>query len=288
MRYRLFGLTLESEIALGISPRPAAQGVPRIRIERGRVLPTARELPRTLEIHPQSYGACLSLPGFGFARFVERTRCLKIDTPAQMNSEDRQSVILSQAVPFALSYLGEILLHASAITDGHRAVIFLGPKGQGKSTLAARAVSDRFQLLSDDTVRVDVRSRQVRVHPAFPEIRMFARDVRARWTNVRTRGAFSKVRVDLSSRFCEHAVPLRAAYLVRGGRRRAGIGGVLSGAAAFAAWASNTLVCVSPSRSRETSRFRRLSRLADLCAVRPLDVVHKRDAALNWSELFEV
>lgn len=61
------------------------------------------------------------------------------------------------AVPLFVRHLeGKIGLHGSAVAIDGRAVVFLGPSGQGKSTLAAAMCSQAgAALIADDAVAID-------------------------------------------------------------------------------------------------------------------------------------
>jgi hypothetical protein len=50
----------------------------------------------------------------------------------------------------------ELVLHASAVRAGDRAVAFVGASGMGKSTLAAALCRNGYDLVTDDVLRVDL------------------------------------------------------------------------------------------------------------------------------------
>ena len=56
---------------------------------------------------------------------------------------------------FLLGLGGECVLHASAVSVGDRAVVFVGGSGRGKSTLAAWACTTGAAFVSDDLLRID-------------------------------------------------------------------------------------------------------------------------------------
>ena len=56
--------------------------------------------------------------------------------------------------------------HASAITDGNSAILFMAPSGGGKSTIAALMLANGFKLLSDDFVPVALNEPEVYCFPA--------------------------------------------------------------------------------------------------------------------------
>ena len=65
----------------------------------------------------------------------------------------------------ALHQRGTFTLHASAVAIGRAAVAIAGPKGAGKSTLAAALNARGHLLISDDVVALDV------THDAAPRVR---------------------------------------------------------------------------------------------------------------------
>ena len=67
-----------------------------------------------------------------------------------------------------------LVLHASAIAIGKGAAVFLGRKGQGKSTMAATLFGRGHRLLADDVTAVDLRHpEQPMILPGFPQIKLW-------------------------------------------------------------------------------------------------------------------
>lgn len=62
------------------------------------------------------------------------------------------------------SWMG--VAHASAITDGKEAILFMAPSGGGKSTIAALMLANGFKLLSDDFVPIALNEPEVYSFPA--------------------------------------------------------------------------------------------------------------------------
>ena len=58
------------------------------------------------------------------------------------------------------------VLHASAVTDGKKAVLFTAPSGSGKSTIAMLMIARGYASLSDDFVPVAIREPEVFHFPA--------------------------------------------------------------------------------------------------------------------------
>jgi len=69
------------------------------------------------------------------------------------------------------------VFHASALSDGHQNIMFLGDSGNGKSTLAALLVAQGYTLFADDFVPVEAQSQQIYYFPAAISIKEKALDV---------------------------------------------------------------------------------------------------------------
>jgi energy-coupling factor transporter ATP-binding protein EcfA2 len=97
----------------------------------------------------------------------------------------REHRIVSSVVGTLLAMRGDLVLHASAVAVGGRAVVFCGPTGRGKSTLALALGQAGHPVLGEDGVAIDLeRGEPV----AFPG---------ARGIRVRSRGADGSRRTNL-------------------------------------------------------------------------------------------
>jgi hypothetical protein len=67
-------------------------------------------------------------------------------------NEDWASILAAQALPLAATVRGLEVFHASGVVLDGRALVFAGPPGAGKSSLAAALLNVGGQLLSDDVV----------------------------------------------------------------------------------------------------------------------------------------
>jgi hypothetical protein len=65
-----------------------------------------------------------------------------------------------------------LVLHASVVACGGRAVAFLGKNGWGKSTLAAALHAKGYDLVADDVAAVVV-DHEVSVFPGFPQVKLW-------------------------------------------------------------------------------------------------------------------
>ncbi|MGQ0799775.1 MAG: hypothetical protein ACT4NL_06650 [Pseudomarimonas sp.] len=85
----------------------------------------------------------------------------------------REHLLLDQVLPRVLAHRGLLLLHASAVLIGERAVCFVAASGVGKSTLAAMLAAQGCPLLADDVVRIEVAPDDLFVHPGYPSLRLW-------------------------------------------------------------------------------------------------------------------
>jgi len=87
-------------------------------------------------------------------------------------SEAIEHIYLNQVVPMALSSLGALVFHASAVEIAGEVVAFIGESGRGKSTLAAAFARDGHRFLTDDALVVEAREQAFLVRPTHPFIRL--------------------------------------------------------------------------------------------------------------------
>lgn len=110
--------------------------------------------------------------------------CVIFDSEVD-DTELREHRIVSSAVCTLLSMRGDLVLHASAIEAGGRAVLFCGPTQRGKSTLARALGEAGHRLLGEDGVAIELGDGEP---VAFPG---------ARGVRVRSRGGAGRARTDL-------------------------------------------------------------------------------------------
>jgi hypothetical protein len=79
-------------------------------------------------------------------------------------NEDWASILAAQALPLAATIRGLEVFHASGVVLDGRALLFAGPPGAGKSSLAAALVSIGGRLLSDDAVALTLSDGSLIAH----------------------------------------------------------------------------------------------------------------------------
>jgi hypothetical protein len=95
---------------------------------------------------------------------------------------DADEGLLSQALLGSISnYVmcesGRPVLHASSVAREGRAVLFLGPSGRGKSTLAAAMMTHGATVVADDVVRLLLEDHSVQVVPSIPQLRLWPKSL---------------------------------------------------------------------------------------------------------------
>ncbi|MBL8295343.1 MAG: hypothetical protein JNN08_26090 [Bryobacterales bacterium] len=82
-------------------------------------------------------------------------------------------MFLDQTLPLLLSRRGSAVFHASAVQTEHGAVVFSGPSGRGKSTLAGYFAGLGYPLITDDCLAVRIAGDSFTVLPAYPGVRLW-------------------------------------------------------------------------------------------------------------------
>jgi hypothetical protein len=130
--------------------------------EHVRELRNGETVLLSVELAPPA-GYLLHAPGFGRILIAADGSELLCD-PEPGNAE-WSSLLPAQALPMAATLRGLEVLHAAGVVLADRAVLFTGPQGAGKSSLAAALLRRGGALLSDDTVALESRDGALIAHP---------------------------------------------------------------------------------------------------------------------------
>ena len=107
-------------------------------------------------------------------RFLVRGgREIVVDPNPGAAAEQLRAYILGSAMAILLHQRGLLVLHASAVAVDGGAVGILGRPGQGKSTLVAALHKRGYDVVTDDMMSIETRSRPFTVYPGFPQIRLW-------------------------------------------------------------------------------------------------------------------
>ena len=100
--------------------------------------------------------------------------------PRALDASTLEHLLVDQILPRVLAQLGASLVHASTVCIGQRHVLFLGPSGWGKSTLAGLLHQRGHQVLSDDCVQLMAEpGGRFRAIPTYPSLRLNADSLEA-------------------------------------------------------------------------------------------------------------
>ena len=93
--------------------------------------------------------------------------------PDALTLEDTATYLLGPVLGHFLRRRGALCLHASAVLLDGRCVVFAGPAGAGKSTLAAAMARNGRGILAEDVCRIERDGAAFVVQPGYPRIRLW-------------------------------------------------------------------------------------------------------------------
>lgn len=106
--------------------------------------------------------------------YLDMARCEVWTTwPDTLTLEDTATYLLGPVMGHFLRRRGALCLHASALLLGGRCVVFAGPPGAGKSTLAAAMARRGQRVLAEDVCRLERDGDAFLIQPGYPRIRLW-------------------------------------------------------------------------------------------------------------------
>lgn len=169
--YKLFGLTVHSELELPELFPIAADGEPDVNIRVGPV----EELAQNSDgLHAVNGGLVLIVPDIGRYRISSGSEII-VDPNGGVPERNVHLYLLGSAFGALLHQRGLLPLHANAVEIDAKAVAFMGASGEGKSTLAAWFHDHGHRIIADDVcvVRFDDNGRP-RAAPGLPRLRLWS------------------------------------------------------------------------------------------------------------------
>ncbi len=215
-----FGLAIRSCLPLPeLLPAPAEAPVD-IEVGYGEV---PAELPGTLKrgVRYQSAPEALRLQVDGVAVYlVTGGRRVTIAREAAATDDDVRAFLLASVFGALLHQRHDLVLHGSAIDWKGEAVVFLGPSGVGKSTLAAAFRQRGHAVLTDDLCVVrPLGEGRMTAFPGFPQTKLWLDslkklDISPEGLN-RIRLKLEKRAVPLGESFASAPLPVKKLYILR-------------------------------------------------------------------------
>lgn len=173
--YRICGLSVASDIVLPglITGEPMSE--PQVTIRRGLVpeaLDRASMVGPTWQIAEKQF--LFHEPDV--ARFLLNDGVEIVVAPeSEARLDDIPIFLLGTVFGILLHQRRQIVLHASAIEVGGKAIVFCGASGAGKSTLAAGLARQGYRLMADDVCSITVPDDGVPiVHPDGRQLKLWA------------------------------------------------------------------------------------------------------------------
>jgi hypothetical protein len=130
--------------------------------ERVRELGDGESVLLTVDLAAPA-GYLLHAPGF--ARILIAMDGTEVLCDPEPGNLEWSALLPAQALPLAATLKGLEVLHASGVLLDEKALLFTGPPGAGKSSLAAAMLRRGAVLLSDDTVALQTRAGELIAHP---------------------------------------------------------------------------------------------------------------------------
>lgn len=183
--YRLFGFTLASNFPF-TRHLSRGEGRPNLTFDYATVPPflvrwneiqPSYEVPCTVEgerclVRGLYAEDCEAIRFSAVADFfLWRDRIVACGAPGA-NLQLMESIFLGIVTGLWLERRGVRMMHGAAVDVDGFAVAFLGPKGAGKSTLAAVMMRRGYPLVSDDILAIEHTEDGFVVQPGLPEIRL--------------------------------------------------------------------------------------------------------------------
>lgn len=110
--------------------------------------------------------------GVGTFLIKEGTEII-IEPVAETDEHRLRLFILGAAIGTILHQRGLLVLHGSGVDINGQAVVFVGNKAWGKSTIAANLNAKGHDLIGDDVIAIDLSSDKPMVLPAFPQLKLW-------------------------------------------------------------------------------------------------------------------
>jgi hypothetical protein len=95
------------------------------------------------------------------------------ETRDYLDNEVLRQPLYGSAIATALMCRGYLVFHASSVEISNEAIVFIGEKGQGKSTITVAAIKQGANFLSDDVSALYKRGDQWRVVPGPASVKLW-------------------------------------------------------------------------------------------------------------------
>lgn len=174
--YTAYGLVIDSALALPEFTAVAdSEAPPDVRVRFGEVVEVKNE-----EV-PREYGSAYIAKDRVYYRHprvgifeIKEGQTITIQRGAQYDEEMTRMCITNLAMGIVLHQRKVLTLHASAAEVNGEAVVFLGEKGAGKSTMVTALSRRGHKVITDDVLGVLTSANEDRVHvvPGYAQVKL--------------------------------------------------------------------------------------------------------------------
>ena len=216
--YHIFGLKIESVITF--LDMPQTEGNPDVAIEYGKVpdaIPDAKIKEVEYQAGPGEFLLRVdSVAGY----YVTNGNHIIIERETGAADEEVLLFLMGSAMGALLHQRNILPLHGSSIEVEGEGVIFVGPAGVGKSTLAGGFHKRGYNLLADDVCAVTAKNgADPLIIPGFPRLKLWAdalkklEEDREGLNRIRLDQDFEKYFVPFDNA-CDRPTPVRSVFVL--------------------------------------------------------------------------
>ena len=220
--YHAYGLNFASQLEIPELDAAASDARPDVRIERSE---SPIPLPEDGFAVDEDGVVRLHFSIVGSFR-VSGGDLIEIEPLPDIDEDTLRLPLLGAAMAVLLQQRGLFSLHASAVAIDGRAAIFIGDKGQGKSTMSSMLYGRGHEIIADDIAVIDAAStcsgEMLSVRPGFPQFKLVPDALKAALNHERDEmpsvsPLVDKRAVRLHERFLQQPAPLARVYILLDG-----------------------------------------------------------------------
>ena len=210
-------------------------------------------------------------------------RCVTCSPAPDVPEATTEHLYVNQVLPLALSKLGKLVFHGSAVEIGADSIAFVAKSGRGKSTLAAGFAVTGHRFLADDALVLEPVDGGYRALPSHPSLRLWQdsheRLLRDEPERAPALAYTSKARVlaGTSLTHCDEPRPLRTAYFLGDGSATEITFRRLTEVETLLAWARHSFLLDVEDRTLISAHFDGIATLANHLVCYDLDYPRRYD-----------
>lgn len=174
-KYKLYDLTLHSDLGLSELQTISDKSEPDVSIRHQTLeeVPETDSQPKAKRIHAKSDSCRITYDSVGTFLIKEGNQIFYDPaSPSETNKKSFRRILENQVMTVLLLQRGLLVLHASAVSIDDKAVVFLGDRTAGKSTMTAALHQHGYPMLADDVVAIRFDENTPMVVPGVPQIRL--------------------------------------------------------------------------------------------------------------------